>query len=872
MIRKINGKSKTSKLHHLDTANGKITSVEGISNALADSFSASSSSTNCTDEFLRVKNSKEKVKLKFKSNNDESYNQPFSMKELNDSLEKARDTSAGPDDIHYQLLKHLPVQSLHVLLDIFNRIWETGEFPPSWREAIIIPVPKPGKDHTDPSNYRPIALTSCVCKTMERMINERLVWYLESNNLITEYQSGFRRQRSTTDHLIRFETFVREAFVKKEHLVAVFFDLEKAYDTTWKYGIMNDLHDIGLRGRLPDFISNYLKDRQFQVRVGATLSDHQDQEMGVPQGGILSVTLFNIKINNIVKALKPGTDCSLYVDDFLICYRSKSMATIERQLQQCLNNIQTWATTNGFKFSKTKTKCMHFCNLRGAHPDPVLHLDGTPIPVVDEFKFLGLIFDRKLSFIPHIKYLRAKCQRALDLLRVVSNTDWGADRTVLLRLYRAHVRSKLDYGCMVYGSARTSYLRMLDPIQNQGLRLCLGAFRTSPAVSLQVEANEHSLLNRRSQLALQYAIKVHSTPSNPAFDQIFDPNYEALFENKPHMIPSFGIRIKPLLRDTNIQLDTISTFTLPQTPPWQLMQPTVLFDLTRHQKATTSPLVFQTEFGRLRDRFADFTFVYTDGSKEAEKVGAAVALPNGEATSRLPDNSSIFSAEAKALLLALDYVQSTRQQKFMICSDSLSCLQAVHSSKLDSPLIRQIIERYNILLSRNYTVLFCWLPSHMGILGNERADVAAKTALSLPVTPCKVPYSDFKPCIVKCISLSWQAAWTDDVDNKLRQVQPRIGVWPLSCRTIRREEVILSRIRLGHTRLTHTYLLKGEPPPVCTHCQCPLTVKHFMVDCAGLAGTRSRFFNATSLRQLIEGDNVSPIFNFLKAIDLYDKI
>ena len=263
------------------------------------------------------------------------------MKELNDSLEKARDTSAGPDDIHYQLLKHLPVQSLHVLLDIFNRIWETGEFPPSWREAIIIPVPKPGKDHTDPSNYRPIALTSCVCKTMERMINERLVWYLESNNLITEYQSGFRRQRSTTDHLIRFETFVREAFVKKEHLVAVFFDLEKAYDTTWKYGIMNDLHDIGLRGRLPDFISNYLKDRQFQVRVGATLSDHQDQEMGVPQGGILSVTLFNIKINNIVKALKPGTDCSLYVDDFLICYRSKSMATIERQLQQCLNNIQT---------------------------------------------------------------------------------------------------------------------------------------------------------------------------------------------------------------------------------------------------------------------------------------------------------------------------------------------------------------------------------------------------------------------------------------------------------------------------------------------------------------------------------------------------
>ena len=79
------------------------------------------------------------------------------------------------------------------------------------------------------------------------MINERLVWYLEKNNIITEFQSGFRHQRSTNDHLVRLETFIREAFIKKEHLVAVFFDLEKAYDTTWKYGIMNDLHEIGLK-------------------------------------------------------------------------------------------------------------------------------------------------------------------------------------------------------------------------------------------------------------------------------------------------------------------------------------------------------------------------------------------------------------------------------------------------------------------------------------------------------------------------------------------------------------------------------------------------------------------------------------------------
>ena len=99
-------------------------------------------------------------------------------------------------------------------------IWKTGNIPKSWKEATV--------DHTDPTYYRPIALTSCICKTMERMINDRLTWLLEANNIITDYQSGFRRHRSTNDHLVRLETFIREAFIKKEHLVTIFFDLEKA--------------------------------------------------------------------------------------------------------------------------------------------------------------------------------------------------------------------------------------------------------------------------------------------------------------------------------------------------------------------------------------------------------------------------------------------------------------------------------------------------------------------------------------------------------------------------------------------------------------------------------------------------------------------
>ena len=120
------------------------------------------------------------------------------------------------------------------------------------------------------------------------MINKRLTWFLESHNHISQFQSGF----SSTDNLVRLETFICDAFIKKEHVVAMFFDLEKAYDTTWRYGILKDIRKLGLRGRLPTFIENFLADHTMQVRVGSTLSDYYDQKQSVPQGGVLSTTLF----------------------------------------------------------------------------------------------------------------------------------------------------------------------------------------------------------------------------------------------------------------------------------------------------------------------------------------------------------------------------------------------------------------------------------------------------------------------------------------------------------------------------------------------------------------------------------------------------
>lgn len=122
-----------------------------------------------------------------------------------------------------------------------------------------------------------------------------------------------------------------------------------------------------------------------------------------------------------------------------------------------------------------------------------MKLHNDEIPVVDEYKFLGITFDKKLTFIPHIKKLRTKCNQALQLLCVVAHTKWGADQDTLLELYKTIIQSKLDYGSMIYGSARKSYLQTLNTIHHQELRLVLFAFPTSPIESLYVKANEPSL-------------------------------------------------------------------------------------------------------------------------------------------------------------------------------------------------------------------------------------------------------------------------------------------------------------------------------------------------------------------------------------------
>ena len=876
-IRKIKGKGSVSSIGHLLAGDQLVTDKKAVANLLASTISQNSSSSRYSARFQRVKASKEAKACNFDSDESEPYNKKFTISELKQALQKSNNSSAGLDGIHYQLLTHLPEETLCVLLDIFNHIWTTGAFPPSWREAEVVPIPKPGKDPTNPGNYRPIALTSCICKTMERLVNARLTWHLETNGLISDLQCGFRQGRSTVDHLVRFETFIREAFVKKQHVLAVFFDLEKAYDTTWKYGILSDMHDMGFRGRLPVFIREFLKGRSFRVRVGSTHSDPVSQEMGVPQGSILSPVLFSIKINNIVKAVTGGTDASLFVDDFALCVRGSALHRVERALQLCVNKVQDWVSDNGFKFSPSKTTCVHFTRERGVFGEPDIRIDGSPIKVATEAKFLGVIFDQKLTFLSHIKYLKASCSKALDVLRVVGHTNWGADRTVLLRLYRSLVRSKLDYGCIVWGSACKSYIKMLDPVHHAGLRICTGAFRTSPIPSLYIEAGEPSLATRRVRLSMNYVLKLKSYPDNPAYNCIFNPNFVEDFENNTKVIPPLSLRVRPHLEAAGIDLDQIEKTCLPSFPPWTLPTPEVNFDLTRYKKGSVPNELFQAAFKEMLESYSGFTQIYTDGSKSEEPstVGsAAVQLQKSPQTlkHRLLDKSSIFSAELQAILLAFDHIKKSKLTDFVILSDSLSALQAIDNNKFDHPLLVEIRTQHYILLEMGKDIIFAWVPSHVGIRGNRLADQAANTAREGKTKSKTTAFADFKPAVNKYVHTLWQKSWDEETGNKLHKIVKKIDDPLLRCRPNRREEVVLCRLHIGHSYFTHAHLLKGEEAPYCYACDELETLEHLLISCIDLKEVRDKFFTAESMELLFRNVPPNDIFEYLRYIDIFYKI
>ena len=243
---------------------------------------------------------------------------------------------------------------------------------------------------------------------------------------------------------------------------------------------------------------------------------------------------------------------------------------------------------------------------------------------------------------------------------------------------------------------------------------------------------------------------------------------------------------------------------------------------------------------------------------------------------RLSDNASIFTAELTAISKSLEIVSTLQGSNFTIYSDSLSALSAICEYNSQHPIIQRIQEWLYRLSSKFKSVNFCWVPAHVGIAGNELADHEAKSAISGDGNIYQyIPQSDMKWIIRSHVKGKWQARWSGLASNKkYKEIREDIKHWPSSYQYNRRAEVILSRLRIGHTRLTHGFLLEGGIAPVCSFCNSPLTIEHILVYCNQFSAARRQHGMANKcIKELLGQDvDILNIISFLQETGLLSQI
>ncbi|KAM0731572.1 putative RNA-directed DNA polymerase from transposon X-element [Formica fusca] len=786
------------------------------------------------------------------------FDSPFKEEELLyiiHSLKKR--SSPGIDQIDYRIISHLPHEYHLLLLTAFNQIFFTGLFPDAWRHSLVFLIPK-----TTPGKYRPISLTSCCLKLLEKLILLRLDWWLEHNLKLPNSQFGFRKFRSCQDNLSSLITEVHGSFSKGNSTACLFLDLSNAFDDVIPNILMNDLDDIGLSPILRQFIYNLISFRKIQFCINGELTDEFHSYKGVPQGSILSPTLFNIYISKLRSSI--GRSCELiqFADDIAIFHTSSQIHDSISKIETAAKRACDYLTTKGLTVSPTKSSLVVFTRKR---VDPLsfsIKILNNHIPSTYSCRFLGIHLDCRLSGREHSRFLLGRCSKLINILSMLRGTWWGASPQLLLSIYRALIRSSMEYGCSIFPLNNRSILYQLEKIQFRALRLCTGLRRTTPINVLLAESGESSLKHRFFYLTSRYILKIFSLDDHPTIEKLHHLHWCVRNSRKKNpadyflLYKSFCTYLKYKryiacsIFPSVYSIDYWAHVTSPS------IRITSALDVESIKNNPFPTLIF---FDIYHDLLQDYIPFYTDASKvdEISYVGFATYSPtlNLQLLFRTYSFASIFSAEAYAILQTLTYILDNSIPRSVIFTDSLSVTQALSSFNFGhsySHIIHAIRSKIHVAYSTGFQVVIVWIPSHSGILGNETADLLAKNVITKGTWYTGLlPYSDFFSVVRKNLI----ADMTDLLKKQARykginyfrsfdEFRPR--PWFYEMKNFNRESITTCcRIRSGHYALNSSlYRCNLVPQSSCPCGALTQDINHILWSCPLLNTNRHSMIRA----------------------------
>ena len=411
--------------------------------------------------------------------------------------------ASGPDQIPARILKLCSGELAPILAAFFNQSLESGDLPPDWLMSHITPVYKKG-NHSSPSNYRPIALTSICCKILEHVLTSHIMTHFDKYKILNDSQHGFRKRRGCDTQLLLTTNDLANSFYKNKQVDAVLLDFSKAFDRVPHRRLLKKFHHYGITGKIHRWIETFLTKRQQCVVLDGVQSSPVDVDSSVPQGTVIGPLSFLVFINDLPNYISEGTKTRLFADDAFV-YREISSQRDIATLQKDLDSLTKWGDEWQMTFNTDKCYTMHFTTKKS----PVISdyiLCGNQLKSTDVHPYLGIQFSDNLRWKKHILTVTNSCKRTMGVIR---RNFKACSVDVKSRLYQSLIQPKLTYGSAAWYPSTKEEEHLLDMIQRSAARLCFNDYSRESSVTQMLEKLEWTSLEdcrRITRLSMMYRI------------------------------------------------------------------------------------------------------------------------------------------------------------------------------------------------------------------------------------------------------------------------------------------------------------------------------------------------------------------------------
>ena len=730
----------------------------------------------------------------------------------------------------------------------------------------MIPIRKEGKPKNKAESYRPISLTSCLGKLMERIVNRRLQWYLEQNDMISNEQAGFRQFRCTEDQVTYISQLIEDGYQEKKHTVTIWVDMEKAFDKVWTKGLLLKLKRARISHNMLSWIKDYLTNRKARVQSQNSKSRLTSMINGVPQGGVLSPTLFLLFINDICKIKCNRVKGAMYADDLALICTEESIGTAKARLQMTLDDLSKWTKDWGMKVNAAKTTYTTF-SLSTKKQSIKLTLDGQNLKEDQSPKYLGVRFDPRLTWKHQIEENQQKGLKRMQLLRKLAGTTWGANTNVLKKTYLGYVRPALDYGITAWGTCSNAQFQKVEKVQNQCLRVITGAMKTTPIHRMESHTGIKAMSDQRDSKILTQYTKVKFMDSQPLHQKAKGKKTNRL---KRSNFISMGQKLESVHQVTPRQ--EIKKIKIPndKPPPWKRNGKPITVNKENIDKRKRAKELRDDATKLIDTSFPHHNWIriYTDGSVAGphRNGGAGVLIQWTDRTeTKLSTPVGLLStsckAEEKAILTAIE--ELTRDQRLnnknvVFLTDSDDILQAIDNHK--TAVASNTVHALESLSNKTNQIILQWIPGHVGIKGNEIADQLAKEGTLLEQPETEITFPQQKVIIKETLAQVWDHSHDHMKNDPINTLQ-------------RSDQVTIFRLRTGHNRLKqHMYTKLGiGTTPYCTCGTDFENTQHILMHCPLYNVQRmTHWTTPTSLNTKLfgEAEDLKRTTDFIADIEL----